>query len=147
MLYFAYGFNMQSAHMEGLCPGCRLVARALLRHHRLAFSRWWAAWGGGGVADIRPAQGRTVEGVVWEIAPAHVEALDRFEEYPASYLRKEVSVEAFDGRALAAFAYVARPDGCYRPARAYLRHIIDGAKEQGLSPGYLAALEAIRTED
>ena len=147
MLYFAYGFNMQSGHMQECCPGCRLVARALLRDHRLAFSRWWAAWGGGGVGDIQPAAGQAVEGVVWEITPAHCEALDRFEEYPASYTRKDVRVQTDDGRTLAAFAYAARPEGDYRPARAYLDRIIDGAREQGLSPGYLAFLEAIPTED
>jgi gamma-glutamylcyclotransferase (GGCT)/AIG2-like uncharacterized protein YtfP len=147
MLYFAYGFNMQAAHMKAHCPGCRLVARALLRDHRLIFSRWWAAWGGGGVADIQPAAGRVVEGVVWEITPTDREALDWFEEYPTSYTRKDVRVETFDGRTLTAFAYVARPEGSYRPARSYLRHIIDGAKEQGLTPGYLAFLEAIPTED
>jgi hypothetical protein len=147
MLYFAYGFNMQSVHMQECCTGCRLVARALLRDHRLVFSRWWAAWGGGGVGDIRPATGQVVEGVVWEITTAHREALDHFEDYPVSYTRKDVTVETIDGRTLAAFAYVARPEGDYRPARAYLRRIIDGAREQHLSPGYLAFLEAIPTED
>lgn len=147
MRYFAYGFNMQSSHMQECCPGCRLVARALLRDHRLVFSRWWAAWGGGGVGDIQPAAGQVVEGVVWEITPAHCEALDRFEEYPASYTRRDVRVETADGWTLAAFAYAACPEGDYRPARAYLGRIIEGAREQGLSPGYLAFLEAIPTED
>jgi gamma-glutamylcyclotransferase (GGCT)/AIG2-like uncharacterized protein YtfP len=124
-----------------------VVARAVLRDHRLAFSRWWAAWGGGGVADIQPAPGSTVEGVVWEIAPEQQAALDRFEEYPTSYGRTPVCVQAWDGRMLTAFAYVARAEGCYRPARAYLRRIVAGACEQGLSPDYLAFLRAIPTED
>lgn len=86
-------------------------------------------------------------GFNWEITPAHCEALDRFEEYPAFYTRRNVRVETADGRMLAAFAYAARPEGDYRPARAYLGRIIDGAREQGLSLGYLAFLEAIPTED
>jgi gamma-glutamylcyclotransferase (GGCT)/AIG2-like uncharacterized protein YtfP len=146
MLYFAYGFNMQAAHMRAHCPGCALVGRAVLRDHRLTFSRWWAAWGGGGVADIQPAPSETVEGVVWEISPAHREALDRFEEYPTSYTRKDVMVEMSDGRTLSAFAYVARPEGSYRPARSYLRQIVAGAREQGLSPAYVAFLNGIPTE-
>jgi cation transport regulator ChaC len=137
---------MQSEHMRPQCPGCALVAKARLRDHRLVFSRWWSAWGGGGVADIQPAPGEVVEGVVWEITPAHRETLDRFEEYPASYTRKDLAVETWDGRTLAAFAYVARPQGSYRPARAYLQRIIAGAQEQGLSPAYLAFLNTIPTE-
>ena len=147
MLYFAYGFNMQAGHMEAHCPGCRLVGKAVLREHRLVFSRWWSAWGGGGVADIQPAAGRVVEGVLWEITATHREVLDRFEEYPTSYARRDVTVETFDHRRLAAFAYVARAEGSYRPARSYLQHIVAGAKEQGLSPAYQAFLEAIPTED
>jgi|WetSurMetagenome_2_1015567.scaffolds.fasta_scaffold27323_3 gamma-glutamylcyclotransferase len=146
MLYFAYGFNMQTAHMRAHCPGCVLVGRAILRDHRLTFSRWWTAWGGGGVADIQPAPGEVVEGVVWEISPVHREALDRFEEYPTSYTRKDVTVETPDSRTLSAFAYVAHPEGCYRPARRYLRQIVVGAREQGLSAAYVAFLAAIPTE-
>ncbi len=146
MLYFAYGFNMQSGHMQTCCPGCTLVARARLRDHRLAFSRWWAAWGGGGVADIEEAPGETVEGVVWEIGEAHRAALDRFEDYPASYGRKDVTVETVDGRRLLAFAYAARREGAYRPSRVYLAHIVAGAREQGLSPAYVAFLNGIPTE-
>jgi gamma-glutamylcyclotransferase (GGCT)/AIG2-like uncharacterized protein YtfP len=146
VLYFAYGFNMQSEHMRAHCPGCALVAKARLRDHRLVFSRWWSAWGGGGVADIQPARGEVVEGVVWEITPGHREALDRFEEYPASYTRKDLAVETWEGRTLAAFAYVARPEGRYRPSRAYLQRIIAGAQEQDLSPAYLSFLKKIPTE-
>jgi gamma-glutamylcyclotransferase len=146
MLYFAYGFNMQSGHMRKHCPGCVVVATARLRDHRLTFSRWWSAWGGGGVADIQPAAGAVVEGVVWEISEAHREALDRFEEYPTSYGRMDVTVETWDGRRLNAFAYVARPDGSYRPSRAYLSQLIVGATEQGLSAAYLAFLKSIPTE-
>jgi gamma-glutamylcyclotransferase (GGCT)/AIG2-like uncharacterized protein YtfP len=146
MLYFAYGFNMQTEHMRAHCPGCALVTRAVLRDHRLTFSRWWDAWGGGGVADIQPAAGEAVEGVVWEISPAHREALDRFEEYPTSYMRKDVTVETPDGQALRAFAYAAHPEGSYRPARNYLRQIVEGATEQGLSPAYLMFLNGIPTE-
>ena len=146
MFYFAYGYNMQSEHMRQQCPGSRLVAKVRLRDHRLAFSRWWDAWGGGGVADVQPAAGEVVEGVIWEITTADRETLDRFEVYPTSYTRKNVVVEAWDGRTLEAFAYVARPEGSYRPARDYLTRIIAGAEEQGLSPAYLTFLKGIPTE-
>lgn len=144
MLYFAYGSNMHPGQMRKRCPGCLFVAAARLRDHRLAFTRPWAAWGGGGVADIRPEAGSIVEGVLWEITEAHRERLDAYEEYPAAYTRKDVVVETFDGRTLTAFAYVARPLGSYRPGRRYLQQLIEGARAQGLCPDYLRFLESLK---
>jgi len=147
MLYFAYGSNMHPGQMQRRCPGCVFVAGARLCDHRLVFTRPWAAGGGGGVADIRPEAGSVVEGVVWEITEAHRKTLDEYEEYPTAYTRKDVVVETFGGRTLTAFAYVARPLGRYRPGRRYLEALIAGARTQGLSPGYVASLEAIPAED
>src|SRR5574341_1707116 len=132
MLYFAYGSNMHPGQMRKRCPGCAFVATGRLPDHRLAFSRLWAAWGGGGVADIQPAPGSVVEGVVWEITEAHRNTHDKYEEYPTAYTRKDVVVETFDGRTLTAFAYVARAGGAYRPSRRYLRQIVEGARSHGL---------------
>ncbi|MBI3085563.1 MAG: gamma-glutamylcyclotransferase [candidate division NC10 bacterium] len=147
MLYFAYGANMHPGNMRKRCPGCTFVAAARLRDHRLVFSRLSTSWRGGGVADIQPAPGTIVEGVVWDITDAHRDALDTYEDYPTAYTRKHVVAETFDGRTLTAFAYVARPRGEYRPGRRYLAQIIQGARAHGLSPGYVASLEAIPTED
>ena len=147
MFYFAYGSNMHPGQMQQRCPGCSFVASARLRDHRLAFSRPWAEWDGAGVADIQPSPESIVEGVVWEITEAHREALDEYEEYPTAYTRKDVVVETFEGKTLTAFAYLAKPMGSYRPGRRYLQSLIDGARAHGLSPGYVAWLEAIPTED
>ena len=147
MLYFAYGSNMHPGQMRTRCPGCVFVAAARLRDHCLAFTRPWAAWDGGGVADLQPSQGGMVEGVLWEITEAHRNALDEYEEYPAAYTRKDVVVETFAGKALTAFAYFARPMGTYRPGRRYLQSLVDGARAHGLSPGYVASLSAIPTEE
>ena len=147
MLYFAYGSNMHPGQMKQRCPGCSFVAAARLRDHRLAFTRPWGAWDGDGVADILHSEGSVVEGVVWEIAEEHRRTLDRYEEYPTAYDRKDVVVETFDGRTLTAFAYFARPLGSFRPGRRYLQSLVDGAMAHGLSPEYVASLEAIPTEE
>ena len=88
-----------------------------------------------------------MEGVVWQITEAHREPLDKYEEYPTAYTRKDVVVEAFDGRTLTAFAYLARQMGTYRPGRRYLQSLIDGARAHGLSAEYVASLGAIPTEE
>jgi len=99
------------------------------------------------VADIQPSSGSIVEGVVWEITAAHRDALDLYEEYPTAYTRGDVVVETFEGKTLTAFAYFAKPMGSYRPGRRYLQSLIQGARVHGLSPAYIASLEAIPTED
>ena len=147
MLYFAYGSNMHPGQMQEHCPGCVFVAAARLPDHRLGFTRPWAAWDGGGVADIQPSPGDVVEGVVWEITEAHREALDSYEEYPTAYVRKDVVVETFGGKTLTVFAYCALPIGSFRPGRRYLQSLIEGANAHGLSPAYVAWLETIPTED
>lgn len=147
MLYFAYGSNMHPGQMQKRCPGSSFVAAARLRDYRLAFSRPWAAWDGGGVADIQPSSGSIVEGVVWEISTVHRNALDLYEEYPTAYTRKGVVVETLEGKTLTAFAYFAKPMGSCRPGRRYLQSLIEGARAHGLSPAYIASLEAIPTED
>ena len=147
MLYFAYGSNMHPGQMQKRCPGCSLFATARLRDHRLVFSRPWAASDGGGVADIQPSPGSIVEGVVWEITEVHRDALDAYEEFPTAYTRRDVDVESFEGKTLAAFAYFAKPMGSYRPGRRYLQSLIDGARSHGLSPSYVGWLEAIPTEE
>jgi gamma-glutamylcyclotransferase (GGCT)/AIG2-like uncharacterized protein YtfP len=138
---------MHPGQMRTRCPGCTFVAAARLQGHRLAFTRPWAARDGGGVADIQPSPGSIVEGVVWEITEAHRDALDEYEEYPTAYTRKDVVVETFEGKTLTAFAYFASPMGTYRPGRRYLQSLVDGARAHGLTPGYVASLEAIPTEE
>ena len=145
MLCFAYGSNMHPGQMQKRCPGCIFIAAARLRDHGVAFTRPWAAWGGGGVADIQPAPGSTVEGVVWDITAAHRNSLDEYEEYPNAYTRKDVVLETFDGRNLIAFAYIARPGGSYFPSRRYLRQMIEAARAHQLSPAYIEFLEGITT--
>ena len=147
MLYFAYGSNMHPGQMQARCPGCSFVAAARLPDHCLAFTRPWAEWDGGGVADIQPCPGTVVEGVIWEITEAHRDTLDGYEEYPTAYTRRDVIVETLDGKKLTAFAYFAQPMGSYRPGRRYLQSLIEGASAHGLSPAYIAWLEAIPTGD
>ena len=147
MLYFAYGSNMHPGKMQERCPGCSFIAAAKFLDHRLAFSRLSATWRGGGVANIQPAAGSVVHGVIWDITEIHRDSLDVYEGYPTAYTRKDVVVETFHGRTVTAFAYFARPVGEYQPSRRYLQQIIEGARAHHLSPEYVAFLEAIPTED
>lgn len=75
-LYFAYGANTNKASMARRCPDARPVCVMKLDGHRLAFR---------GVADVVPASGECVFGVLWEITDRCEAALDRFEGFPTMY--------------------------------------------------------------
>lgn len=144
MLYFAYGSNMARLQMKAHCPSAKFVAAAKLKDHQLVFDMMARMWGGG-VADIRPAKGQVVEGVLWEVAEADLPRLDEYEQCPLVYRRQAVEVEA-KGKPAKAFAYVGtRPAGRCAPSRRYLRLLIQGAEEHDLSLPYVEFLESIKT--
>jgi len=144
MLYYAYGSNMARLHMKAHCPSAKFVAAAKLKDHQLVFDMM-ARVGGGGVADIRPAKGQTVEGVLWDIAETDLKQLDEYEQCPQVYRHENVEVEA-KGKPHKAFAYVgARPAGRCAPSRKYLRLVVQGAEEHDLSIPYVEFLESIKT--
>ena len=103
-LYFAYGSNLDRGQMQARCPGARVVGPARLRGHRLEFAGHSARWGGG-VATVVPAEGRAVEGVLYELRPEHLDALDVQEGHPFIYRRVVRTVEAA-GQARRAFVYI-----------------------------------------
>ena len=144
MLYFAYGSNMERVQLKRRCPKAKFVAAGLLPDHELVFSGTSRMWGGG-IADIRAAAGKNVEGVLWEITESERKALDEYEGYPDLYVRTEVQVRTTAGKMATAFAYVmANPGREASPSKPYKRLLISGAEEHGLSEAYIAFLESIR---
>lgn len=71
-LYFAYGSNMDVSQMERRCPKAKPLSILTLPNYRLVFR---------GVADIIPAHGMSVDGVLWAITDECEFALDRYEGY------------------------------------------------------------------
>lgn len=131
--------------MKRRCPSAKFVAAARLRDYELHFAGTSTMWGGG-VADLKPAKGKIVEGVLWEIAEVDLKALDEYEGYPKVYVRKNVEVETLDERKVQAFAYFMVRPGTYKaPSRRYLQLLVSGAEEHGLSDEYVMRLEAIKT--
>jgi len=104
-LYFAYGSNLDREQMEARCPGARVVGPARLPGHRLEFAGHSARWGGG-VATVVPAEDAAVNGVLYQLLPRHLEALDRQEGHPFLYERVVRSVVDAAGHARRAHVYV-----------------------------------------
>lgn len=147
MLYFAYGSNMDFGQMRKRCPSAITITTASLRHHRLAFTRF-AESRGGGVADIVPSDGDVVEGVIYEIKDDDAKRLDGYEGIGENYYQRlQVRPTLHAGEVIEVFAYKAVEQGNFQPSKAYIGRLIAGAKYHGLSPQYIATLEAIETAD
>lgn len=150
MLNFAYGSNMDWDQMRQRCPSSRFLGIAVLRDHKLAFTRK-SVKRGCGVADVVPEAGAHVWGVVYEIADIDVRMLDASEGFrpgqgKSSYHRREcmVFLDNEDQRPLTVSAYFAdrQPNPPLTNA-AYKNLILTGARHWHLPEEYIRELEQI----
>jgi hypothetical protein len=150
MLYFAYGSNMDWDQMKTRCPSACFVGVAVLRDHRLAFTRR-SKKRACGVADALPEEGAAVWGAVFEITDVDVGRLDDAEGYRPgrqrnAYRREErhVFVAGDDKQPLAVAVYFGEPQNAPPlPNQEYKNLIVGGAKRWWLPNDYIKELEAI----
>jgi gamma-glutamylcyclotransferase (GGCT)/AIG2-like uncharacterized protein YtfP len=141
VLYFAYGSNLKWGRMRQRVPSAHREAVAFLDHHRLVCNK--RGRDGSAKANLVPAAGHRVWGVLYRIAQVHLALLDRFE---TGYERVEVEVCTTAGGAHRASTY--RSDRITRdpiPFDWYRGMILEGAREHGLPEEYLSVLEALPT--
>ena len=134
-LLFAYGSNMASSEMEAWCPEHRFLGPARLDGFRVEFRRRSIRWGGG-AADIVPAPGESVWGVLYEVADGELDRLDEKEGEGFAYRRRPVEVE-HDGERLRAVAYevIDKEPEQVAPTPEYLDLLREAAHERGLPEG------------
>lgn len=146
--YFAYGSNMSPRVIAHVCPSQRLLGPARLDDHRLAFTRKSTKWDGG-VADISPAQGMTVWGVLYEIDESDLAALDEKEGYGRAYTRTHVNVllESSEPCLATTYAVIRKESREIAPSPAYLTALIDGASSRRLPVIYVAFLRSLAAEE
>ena len=152
-LYFAYGSNLDPRQMELRCPGHRVLCRAMLHDHELAFHGESRVWGGA-VAAVDPRAGAVVHGVVYEIRPEHFAALDRAEGYVGpghpgnAYERVQLPVELENHEMLEVFTYIlSGPSAPGIPSRSYRWTIVSGMRHHGLPPEAIASVESMPVRD
>ena len=139
---FAYASNMSRAQVQQRAgePGEERVAR--LDNYELNFDK--VTRGGAGSANLVPAEGKTVWGVLYRLSEQQLCALDRFEGVPEHYRRSEVNVTDAQGNKVGAQVYLARKvRKGLKPDRHYLARIVQGAEEHGLPADYIAQLNRI----
>jgi cation transport regulator ChaC len=140
--YFAYGSNMAPAQMTARCPSALMVCVVVLTGHRLVFNRS-GSYRPGGVANIEPAPGERVYGVMWKLARDEFQSLDQTED-PRAYRRERLRVHSQDGQPYDCHAYLAMADQADVPDCNYLDTLIQAGRDVGLPPEYLAGLDARR---
>ena len=139
--YFAYGSNMSRAQMRSRAGAVLSEQPARLESYELIFNK--KVRGGTASANIRPAPGRVVHGVLYQIPESAFRNLDRFESAPEHYRRIEVTVTDSAGKKIPAQVYIAtRVEAGLRPAAHYLKTILYGAGEHGLPEEYIGVVKA-----
>lgn len=144
--YFAYGSNMSSRRLRQRVPSARVLDTATLACYRLAWHK--KGRDGSGKCDVFPAHSsEIVHGVVYTIDIAHKPRLDLAEGLGWGYEIKDVEVRlATRDESITAFTYRAtRIDANYIPYDWYRDHVLIGAREHNLPPGYIRLIESVPT--
>jgi gamma-glutamylcyclotransferase (GGCT)/AIG2-like uncharacterized protein YtfP len=123
LLYFAYGSNLSIERLTFRVGDVGVFKTHVLEGWELYFS-------GTGFANIRPREGATVEGVLYEMTPTQHKSLDRCEGF---YVKEYFTV----GEDIAA-VYIEEENNFFKsfggslPTASYLNFIIEGALFFGL---------------
>lgn len=143
--YFAYGSNMLSSQMQARCPGAQPRTAVRVDGYELCFPMISFTRGGMGVASIRKNKDAYVEGVVFEMTEDDFARLDRYLNEGSKYRREQIKVSGLEGVS----TYFSRLDDGhhYPPSEEYLKAVIQGATEHGLSEEYIKTLAVFKNPD
>jgi gamma-glutamylcyclotransferase len=98
--------------------------------------------GGTAGANVQPAPGKTVYGVLYKIEENSFRSLDRYEGVPEHYRRIEIQVTLDGGAPVPAQVYIAsKVEKGLRPSAHYLQAILEGAGEHSLPEAYIGEIK------
>lgn len=123
MKYFAYGMNTNLDQMARRCPGAASLGPAWLDDYEFVFRTH---------ADIVKSPGSICYGVLWDIAPNHLQALDALEGYPYYYTRFRVRVNLGDHFVYALTYQMNDQTYIQEPGAGYLEMVRDGYEQNGV---------------
>lgn len=132
--------------MRARCPSARLIERAKLPSHRLAFGGNSARWQGA-VATVVPDSTRDVWGVIYEMGEEDLASLDRHEGAPVVYERHRLRCVVPRAGIRSAWVYQLVTGMCDAPVNPrYASQLRRGYQEHGLDEFELdRALDGHRT--
>ena len=133
MLHFAYGSNMNRAAMRRRCPTASAIGPARLDGWRFVITR-------GGYASIVPAPGASVHGLLWQLGPRDLAALNTYEAIDRGLYRRRTILVAGAGGRVPALVYVARDNRAGRPRPGYQQSVVTAARAAAFPARYLRSL-------
>jgi gamma-glutamylcyclotransferase (GGCT)/AIG2-like uncharacterized protein YtfP len=132
-LYFAYGANLDRAHMTRLCPDAEAQGLAQLDQHRVFIAA-------AGFASVRADKG-VVHGVLWRVSEHDFAALDGYESVATGLYRRETRTVRAEDAAVQATVYVASDARPGRPRASYRAMIVAAARAWNLPEEHVRLLE------
>ena len=123
MKYFAYGMNTNLDQMAGRCPGAVSLGSAWIDNYEFVFRTH---------ADIAKSPGSICRGVLWDITPTHLNALDALEGYPYYYTRFRVRVNLGDHFVYALTYQMNDQSHVQQPSAGYLEMVTEGYQQNGV---------------
>jgi len=129
--YFAYGHNTNINEMHARAPSAKLVGHADLPDYRLVMDEY---------ANIEPAAGHSVHGVLWLISHDDLKRLDDDEAYAEHYRHATVRV-MHRGKNIPALTYrmLNRFKTNLPPSKQYISFIAKGYRQNNIPLSQLIA--------
>ncbi len=143
-LYFAYGSNMLPARLKARCASARVIGAASAPGFDLEFSK--PSKDGSGKATLVTAADIATPGVLFEIAKADLDPLDRAEGAGFGYDRADDFTAEITGTGerITATTYIASmTDRQLKPFDWYLALVIAGAQHHALGDEHMERLRLI----
>lgn len=123
MKYFAYGMNTNLDEMARRCPGATSLGAAWINDYEFVFRTH---------ADIVKSPGDICYGVLWDITPAHLKALDALEGYPYYYNRFRVRVNLGNHFVYALTYQMNDQSYVQEPGAGYLQMVTEGYQQNSV---------------
>jgi len=133
MYYFAYGSNMVASQMAARCPNASVIGVACLKGYRFRINSRR-------VGTVIPDQTHQVYGLLWDITPWDLLALDRYEDVKAGLYEKANVVVELSDRQVEALIYFATDQSVGLPRPRYMKDVVAAAKQWELPQTYIQEL-------
>ena len=134
MYYFAYGSNMVASQMATRCPDASIVGVACLQGYNFRINSRR-------VGTVIQDQTHQVYGLLWDVTPWDLLALDRYEDVEAGlYEKANVVVDLLSDRQVEALIYLATDQSIGLPRPRYMKDVVAAAKQWELPQTYIQEL-------